>query len=97
MGSASHDHKEERQLQESTRTSVVRAACWPSHARRKRVGCPAHCVFDGTSKVARPVTPDQDHRSLGVDVAINIIADPDWDEDRLAAATRKLLRAGLGR
>jgi hypothetical protein len=23
---------------------------------------------------------------LGVDVAINIIADPDWDEDRLAAA-----------
>jgi hypothetical protein len=34
---------------------------------------------------------------LGVDVAINIIADPDWDEDRLAAATRKRLRAGLGR
>jgi len=29
------------------------------------------------------MTPDQDHRSLGVDVAINIIADPDWDEDRL--------------
>jgi len=57
----------------------------------------SHCVFDGTSKVARPMTPDQDHRSLGVDVAINIIADPDWDEDRLAAATRKRLRAGLGR
>src|SRR5262249_34352074 len=52
--------------------------------------CPAHCVFDGTSKVARPMTPDQDHRSLGVDVAINIIPDPDWDEERLAAATRKL-------
>jgi hypothetical protein len=43
------------------------------------------------------MTPDRDHRSLGVDVAINIIADPDWDEDRLAAATRKRLRAGLGR
>jgi hypothetical protein len=43
------------------------------------------------------MTPNQDHRSLGVDVAINIIADPDWDEDRLAAATRKRLRAGLGR
>ena len=26
-----------------------------------------------------------------------LIADPDWDEDRLAAATRKRLRAGLGR
>src|SRR5262249_16887230 len=59
--------------------------------------CPAHCGFARKSKVARAMRPDQDHRSLGVDVAINIIADPDWDEDRLAAATRKRLRAGLGR